>query len=158
MLDNQDFITPVAKTAKKEAENAVKLKSKREERHHKFVKVAYSTGPLSILPGDRPRTELFYKRTKKKAYSELLEEQAPEFRHEIKGRLVRRQVGTLRNKKKLHVPGIRVIQHVNDRFKATVNYENYRLLKYFYRYRDDVVQKLHKMTKKKEVQTKDHTF
>lgn len=54
----------------------------------------------------------------------------------------------------MNVPGLTVIELVNARFAAPVDYRNYRLLKKSSGSDDDVAQKLHKMSKKIVVQMK----
>lgn len=60
--------------------------------------------------------------------------------------------------KELDVPGIKVIEPVNDHFEAEIDYQNYRLLKKTFRYDDNVAHELYKMAKKIAVYLKDRTF
>lgn len=67
MLENKGFITPVATIDMRETEKAVDVDWKKEDRHRKFVKAAYSTGRRSASSSDRYFTAISCKRTNKKA-------------------------------------------------------------------------------------------
>lgn len=62
---------------------------------------------------------------------------------------------TLKPERELDVIGLKVVETINDRFVAAVDYRNYRLLKKWPRYEDDVTHKLHKMAKNIAMQMKD---
>lgn len=54
MLDDQEFIAPVAKIAKKETKEDVNAGTERKDWHRKFLEVAYSPGVRSASSSGRP--------------------------------------------------------------------------------------------------------
>lgn len=58
----------------------------------------------------------------------------------------------------LDIPGLRVIESVNDRFSATVDYCNFHLPKNFSRCEGGVADELYRKPKKTAEQMKDRNF
>lgn len=63
-----------------------------------------------------------------------------------------------KRKKRLDVPGHKVMEHVNDRFAAAVDNRNYYLLKELFWYDDDVLHELYQLAKKIPVKMSDYDF
>lgn len=74
-----DFIAQMATIFKQKLQKAMDITLKREDRRHKFVEAANSTGTRSTSLSDGPPTDISNEQTNKKAYSQMTEEPAPEF-------------------------------------------------------------------------------
>lgn len=133
-------------------------RKKREVWRQKFAEAVCSIGARSALSSGRPQIEISDKRTNKKTYSATSEKSTTELGswNKIKRAGINSGKNTPKTAKELDVSGRRVIEPVNDRFTAVVDYWNYCLMKKSFCYDDDVAHELHKMVKKTAVQMKDH--
>lgn len=159
MLDKEHFIAAVATTLKMKIKKAVDSGSERADRRHKFVGVAYSTDVWSASSTKRPTTDISAEMKNKMAYAETSKEQAfklPPWNDVTVGN----QSRPYKSKpgREPDVPGLRVVEPVNERFAAAFDYRNYRFFKKSSCYDHDIAHELHKMAKKIAAQMKHGTF
>lgn len=143
MLDNLDFIALVKTIVKNETEKSEDIKSKREDRRHKFVETNYSTGAQYALSSDRPPTYISDQGANKKSYFDMLEKLVHELLpcNKLMASSKSRPYTSIQEKT-LDVPGRKIIEPVIDRLTAAINNKKYRLLKKTSLYDDDVAHDL----------------
>lgn len=159
MLEYQDFIATVATSVKKKTKKTVDAGSAREDRRRKCFDAACNTGAGSASLGDQLPTKICQERTNRKAYFQMSVQQALDLPPWNYG-TIRSTAGQYKYKpeKDLDVPGVEVLEPVDNCFAAAVNCQDYRLLKKSSRNDHIVVHKLHKMSKKLALQMKDRTL
>lgn len=78
ILENHDFIAPVATIVEKGTEKSVDVESQREGRRWKFVEATFSTDARFASWSNRHTTNISNKWTNMRAYFKMSEERAPE--------------------------------------------------------------------------------
>lgn len=122
-LNIHNIIALVAMIVEKEANRAVDVKSERVTRRQELVDDAQSTDILSVPSSDGPHTYVWDESTDKKAYCNILEEQAPGLPpcNDVTAgsKLMRCEV---RPDTELDLPGLKVVEPINGCFAVAVDF------------------------------------